>query len=181
MRFRCPRCRSRVELATIPEGQPIVCVYCRARLRPKDRDLPVSLPLPARPPMAVLVPVPMEPVEVSGERVEDFRDLRAERREERNYRRKERLNNGLGAAGFALVLTNLLFLLSGQMFRNELPWFLGLGSCMGFPLTLVGLVLSIIGSARRDRPKVLALFGVLLGVLLILVLLPLAWVDLTKP
>ena len=40
-----------------------------------------------------------------------FRDLRDERREERGYRRKQRLNNGLGAVGFALVIIELLDLM----------------------------------------------------------------------
>ena len=183
MRFKCPRCRQRVELATIPPGQPIVCIYCQARLKLNDHDTEVSLPVRARPPLPVLmaVPIDVEPIEVSRERVKDLRERRCGRREERGYRRKERLNNWIGAVGFAMVLTIVLLMLSGHLFRQQLPWFLGLGSCMGFPTALTGLVLSILGSARADRPKVFAIIGVLLGAMLILVLLPLAWVDLTRP
>lgn len=90
------------------------------------------------------------------------------------------LSNGIGAAGFALTLTTLLFLFSAAAAYKELPFYLAIASCFSVPTSLIGLVCSIIGCLRKGRPKLFSLLGVALGMFLVLAALPAAFVMLKK-
>lgn len=93
---------------------------------------------------------------------------------------QERPGNGIGAAGFALGLTTLLFLFSAAAAFKELPVYLVFASCVSVPTSLVGLVLSIIGALRKGRPKLFSCFGVAIGAFLILAALPAAFMMLKR-
>jgi hypothetical protein len=84
----------------------------------------------------------------------------------------DRLGNPIGAAGFALNVTTILFLVSGVLSFKELPAYLPVATCCGVPFSLTGLVCSIVGCLRPGRPKLFSLLGTLLGGALVLVILP---------
>ncbi|MBI2807411.1 MAG: hypothetical protein HYX68_20710 [Planctomycetes bacterium] len=88
--------------------------------------------------------------------------------------------NLIGAAGFALGLTTLIFLFSAAAAHRELPIYLGCASCVGVPTALAGLVCSIMGCLRRGSPKLFSFFGLAIGVFLILAALPAAFLILKQ-
>jgi membrane protease YdiL (CAAX protease family) len=92
----------------------------------------------------------------------------------------DRSSNLIGAAGFALGATTLLFVLSAGAAFKELPAYLGCATCIGLPTALVGLVCSIIGSLRKGRPKLFSILGIAVGALLVLGVLPSALLMLQR-
>ena len=89
-------------------------------------------------------------------------------------------SNLVGAAGFALGATTLVFVLSAGAMFQELPAYLGCASCVGLPTALIGLVCSIIGALRKGRPKFFSILGVIVGGILILGVLPAAFLMLRR-
>lgn len=94
------------------------------------------------------------------------------------FRHEDRASNPVGATGFALGVTVLLFMCSGFAASKELPFYLGLTTCLGLPTALAGLVCSLIGCTRKGRPKLLALCGAALCGLLVLMVIPAALIQL---
>jgi hypothetical protein len=92
----------------------------------------------------------------------------------------DRSSNLIGAAGFALGATTLLFVLSAAALFKELPVYLGCASCVGLPTALIGLVCSFIGALRKGRPKLFSILGVIVGGILILFILPAAFLMLQR-
>ncbi len=73
---------------------------------------------------------------------------------------------------------NFIFLFSAAAAYKELPFYLGCASCFGVPTALAGLICSIIGCLRTGRPKLFSVLGVILGMVLILGVLPAAFIML---
>src|SRR5262245_8920383 len=94
--------------------------------------------------------------------------------------REDRSSNRIGAAGFALGLTTLLFLFSAAALHKELPSYFACASFVSVPTSLVGLVCSIIGCLRKGKPKLFSFFGVLIGAFLILAAVPAALLMLKR-
>jgi hypothetical protein len=118
---------------------------------------------------------PAEPFDFYDEKTADLRERRDERREERQYRREDRLSNPVGIAGFAVVGTTFLLLLSAWLFARSLPAYLYIAAGLAIPAGLAGLVLSVVGSLLRGRPRTIALCGVALGVPLVLFMIPISF------
>lgn len=89
-------------------------------------------------------------------------------------------SNLIGAAGFALGTTTLLFLLSAAAVFKEIPFYLACASCFGVPTSLAGLVCSIIGLSRKGRPKLFSFLGTIVGAILVLMVVPAALLMLRR-
>ena len=89
--------------------------------------------------------------------------------------KEDRGTNGVGALGFALGLTTLIFLFGAANVRKEFPIYLAAASCFGVPSALIALVCSIVGCLRKGRSKVFSVIGVGIGILLVLAVLPAAF------
>lgn len=114
-----------------------------------------------------------EPDELVRERIEDLRERRAGRKEDRHHSRQDREANTAGIAGFAMAVTVTLITLRAYLFQDEGERFYrGALGCLGFPVTIAALVCSIVGWARPGRNRILAIIGVVLSAALLLFFLP---------
>lgn len=92
----------------------------------------------------------------------------------------DRSSNLIGITGFALGVTTLVFLFSAAALFKEIPAYLGCASCAGLPTGLIALACSIIGALRKGRPKVFSILGIIVNAILILFVLPAAFLMLRR-
>ena len=169
MRFKCSQCGEQVENAVVIAGTSVVCPHCQAKLRaPKElKGMAKTDKVRSAAAQPIILPV-LLPSDDPGLTEEKRKDLE----ETRQYRKEDRAGNGIGAAGFAIGLTTLIFLFSAAALHKEIPIYLVFASCVSVPTALLGLMCSIIGCLRKGRPKFFSLFGVALGAFLVLAALP---------
>jgi uncharacterized Zn finger protein (UPF0148 family) len=181
MRYKCSKCGVVMiqDEGTVPQS----CSSCGARFRPPAELMhsqPTTDMVPAMPPgypapIVVQVNAPSDPFEYIEEKIADLRERREVRQVERQYRREDRLSNPLGIAGFAVVGTTFLLLLSAWLFAKSLPAYLYIAAALAIPASLTGLILSVVGVLLKGRPKEIALCGVILGAPLVLFMVPMSF------
>lgn len=196
MTLICPHCQTRLKANKPSPDGVYTCLSCQGKF-----DLPVEgRPLPPDPPpktsinpypAPIVVPIPVNmmnggnPFEFDEEEMREEKQERKERRDERRDERKlrglDRKTNPLGVASLALSVTTLVFMCSGLAFRRDLPLYTGAAGCLGVPGSLSGLICGIIGLCKPGRPKLLAGIGTGIGAMILLLMVPLTFLDLTQP
>ncbi len=198
MRVKCPGCQNHLDLPDNQGGHPIQCPYCQMALKTPnptamsvlDDDPPPSPP-PAQPIFIVQAhqsrPGYVDPEEERADRRE-IREERAQLRRERTEDRFEnkldrdvgRRSNPLGLTGFACGATALVLVLSGLLFQNydAAKVYFGMTTCLSFPVAVVGLITSLIGlGTRSESNKKFAICGAIIGGILLLILIPIAFIS----
>ena len=165
MRIDCYHCGERINVGDNDEGNWVECPHCEA-----------SAPVPAR---SMQRYGTSRRCDVQSIFLPAGSDLDEERtidlREQRRYRNEDRAGNPTGIAGFALCVTTCLFLLGGMVLCKHLPAYLWIVAVLSVPATLLGLVLSIVGSLLVGRPKLFSYIGSGIGAFVILAALPISF------
>jgi hypothetical protein len=198
MRLKCPACLHNHDLSGPPDKGVFTCPDCQARFR-TNGDLIDPVPYPA-PVLSVhngkrgLSPSPRSTHEIEARRIERDEE-RQERHEDRDFRREKRditrerwdehredrqevkERNAYAIVGLALngcaslmVGSALLFAVSGQ---GAMKAYLFFTVTLGLPMGLTGLVFSIVGLFSRKVMREVGAIGLVLGVILVLLLIPL--------
>lgn len=166
MRFDCYHCGGRISVSKADEQEWVECPHCEA-----SAPVPTTALKRRGNAKAIVMPAILSKEGDSDLDEETLIDLR----ERRQHRNEDRAGNPIGIAGFALVTTTLLFLFGAVILHKPLPVYLWVAAVLSVPSSMLGLVLSIIGSLLVGRPKLFSLIGAGIGGLLILVGIPIAF------
>lgn len=194
MRIKCPACLHNLDFPDENGDGPFNCPDCSARfdrngarLDQQDmRPVPVVSPVRSR----ALSPYMLDPGEYE-EVVQERRERRVERHEDRDFRRTQREiireemlderddrreskdKNGMAIGAFAISLCTGLLLSGGLIFGERLPFYLGVALFFGVPGAILGLILSVVALLSRKAMRPLAIAALSLSGVQLLVLIPL--------
>ena len=170
LQITCHHCGELVDPGDARQGDWVECPRCEAEVQvpitamKKRRSGSDDMPQVVFP---VMLPTEQES-ELTEERIQDLRETR-------RYRNEDRAGNPVGLVGFAIGVTTFLLLAGAMVMYKALPVYLGFAACIGVPAALAGLMCSIIGSLLVGRPRMFSIIGAGIGGFLILIGLPLAF------